>query len=168
MEFERLLQFAGPHLHLMVSTLGEATDFAWSLARLDGRPVIVRILRGNKMRSAPPLFDEFAAALQFPYYFGENWNALLECVTDLEWLADGACVLLILNATQLLENEPEETLAVFFDTVGVAAEEWTPSENASLERPGRPFHIVFQCSSAEEESFLSRVHGAGSVLDPLN
>jgi hypothetical protein len=119
------------------------------------------------MRTAPQLFDEFAAALQFPYYFGENWNALLECVTDLGWLPDGACVLLILNATQLLENEPVESLAVFFDTLGVAAEEWTASEKGPLERPGRPFHVVFQCSSAEEDAFLVRVHGAGSVLDRL-
>ncbi len=98
MNFERLLQSTGPHLHLMVATPGEATDFGWSLARIDGRQVVVRFLRGQKMQTAPQLFDEFAAALQFPYYFGENWNALLECLTDLEWLPDGACILMILNA----------------------------------------------------------------------
>jgi hypothetical protein len=167
MNFERLLQFEPPRLHLLVTTPGEATDFAWTLARHDGRQVVVRTLRGNKMRTAPQLFDEFAAALQFPYYFGENWDGFLDCVTDLEWLPGSAYVLLILDAIQLLENGPEDSLAVFFDTLGVVAEEWTASENTAAERTRRPFHVVFQCSAAEENRFLFRVHSAGIMLDRL-
>ena len=168
MNLERLLQSTGPHLHLMVATPGEATDFGWSLARLNGRQVVVRFLRGHKMQTAPQLFDEFAGALQFPHYFGENWNALLECLTDLEWLPDGACVLLILNATQLFACEAEESLAVFLDFLAVAADEWTAAEKGPLEPAPRPFHVVFQCSSAEEVPFLSRVHTAGAMLDRLS
>jgi len=35
----------------------------------------VRLVRGHKSRAVDGLFDEFAAALQFPYYFGANWAA---------------------------------------------------------------------------------------------
>jgi hypothetical protein len=168
MNFERLLQSTGPHLHLMVATPGEATDFGWSLARLDGRQVVVRFLRGQKMQTAPQLFDEFAAALQFPFYFGENWNALLECLTDLEWLPDGACILMILNGTQLLARETEESLAAFLDFLAVAAADWTAAEKGPLEPAPRPFHVVFQCSPAEDVRFLSRVHAAGATLDRLS
>lgn len=37
--------------------------------------LVVRTVRGRKMRSRQGLFDEFAAALQFPLYFGENADA---------------------------------------------------------------------------------------------
>ncbi|WP_199922364.1 barstar family protein [Microterricola viridarii] len=43
----------------------------------------VRVVRGRKMRTLRPLFDEFAAALQFPLYFGENRDAFYERLSDL-------------------------------------------------------------------------------------
>jgi hypothetical protein len=55
--------------------------YGWSETRL-----VVRTLRGVKMQTVQQLFDEFAAALQFPWYFGENWAAFDECLTDLAWL----------------------------------------------------------------------------------
>ena len=32
------------------------------------------------------LLARFAAALQFPDWFGHNWDALADCITDLSWL----------------------------------------------------------------------------------
>lgn len=46
----------------------------------------VRTVRGSKMLTEDQLFTEVSAALQFPYYFGENWPAFDECLADLEWL----------------------------------------------------------------------------------
>jgi hypothetical protein len=49
----------------------------------------VRCVRGRKMSRLAGLMDEFSAALQFPYYFGENWSAFQECLGDMDWLPVG-------------------------------------------------------------------------------
>jgi diadenosine tetraphosphate (Ap4A) HIT family hydrolase len=43
---------------------------------------IIRMIRGNKSKTTPDFFNEVAAALQFPYYFGENWDAFNDCIKD--------------------------------------------------------------------------------------
>src|SRR4051812_44457733 len=66
----------------------------------------VRALRGEKMRSTASLMDEFAAALQFPHYFGANWAALGECLADMDWLLPPAGIVpLFRNAEQVLVDE---------------------------------------------------------------
>ena len=32
------------------------------------------------------LFDFFSKKFEFPFYFGENWDALYDCLTDLSWI----------------------------------------------------------------------------------
>src|SRR6516162_7921723 len=68
-------------------------------------PVVVKRIRGHKAKSTAALFDEMAAALQFPSYFGENWNALDECLNDLEWLPGDGYVLVFERAPDLLAVE---------------------------------------------------------------
>jgi len=72
------------------------------------------------MRAVQGVFDEFAAALQYPYYFGENWAAFDECLGDLEWLGDRPAVVIIENATQVLADAPGDR-NVFWDIVVGAA-----------------------------------------------
>ena len=73
-------------LYSCSSNLSAVTNFSWKISREHGTDLSVKLLRGDKMRSWQALFDEISAALQFPYYFGENLNAFDECVADIEWL----------------------------------------------------------------------------------
>ena len=65
-------------LTLLETTRSGAADLEEQL-RQDGRVVH---LRGRKMTTLRQLFDEFAAALQFPYYFGANKDAFDECLSE--------------------------------------------------------------------------------------
>lgn len=70
----------------------------------------VRELRGSRMRTVPALYDEFAAALQFPYYFRPNKDSFDECLLDIDDTLGAAkgYVLAIRDADQLLAETPEE------------------------------------------------------------
>ena len=47
------------------------------------------------VRDKVSLFERLAAALEFPEWFGHNWDALADCLGDLSWLpADGYLLLL--------------------------------------------------------------------------
>ncbi|MFF0491195.1 barstar family protein [Nocardia sp. NPDC003482] len=71
---------------------------------------VVRELRGQKMGSLAELYDEFAAAFQFPYYFGQNKDAFDECLRDLDDFVGRATgyVVVVRNAAQLLVHEPAQ------------------------------------------------------------
>ncbi|WP_280432275.1 barstar family protein [Nocardia brasiliensis] len=89
----------------------------------------VRELRGPKMRSVARVFDEIAAALQFPYYFGENKDAFDECLRDLDDFVGDATgyVVVIRDSAQLLADEPDER-AWFGSAIRDAAEYWSDKD----------------------------------------
>ncbi|MFC9787616.1 barstar family protein [Rhodococcus sp. NPDC127528] len=70
----------------------------------------VRLVRGTKMPTVSAVFDEFAAALQFPYYFGGNKDAFDECLRDSpDWLGDSrGLVVVVRDADALLGSAPGE------------------------------------------------------------
>ncbi len=73
MDANQLLRPGGPWLQVFVGSPSDGTDMAMGLTHK--RPgTATRWLRGTKMTRMANLFDEMAAALQFPYYFGENWD----------------------------------------------------------------------------------------------
>ncbi|MGW0006672.1 barstar family protein [Nocardia grenadensis] len=97
----------------------------------------VREVRGSRMRTVAALFDEFAAALQFPYYFRPNKDAFDECLFNLEDLLGDATgyVVAVRDAEQLLADVPEER--EWFDSVlAECAEFWISREVA--------FRVVLQ------------------------
>lgn len=70
----------------------------------------VRELRGSRMRTLAALYDECAAALQFPYYFRPNKDSFDECLLGLDDTLGAApgYVLAIRDADELLADAPGE------------------------------------------------------------
>lgn len=100
----------------------------------------VRFVRGQKMRSVEALFDEVSSAFQFPYYFGENWAALDECIRDLSWISSKR-FLLVIGKFESVLNQDVPARKVFGSVLRAAIVE--------MEKEGRSLQIVVQCSSID-------------------
>lgn len=124
----------------------------------------VRVVRGRKMRGLAGVFDEFAAALQFPTYFGENKAAFDECIREAdEFSRDAGLVVLLTEPDQVLVDESVESLSWLIWTLEAAAVEWGMpiALGEWWDRPALPFHVVLAGDSAAIADSTSRWGTAG-------
>jgi RNAse (barnase) inhibitor barstar len=66
----------------------------------------VAVLDGNNAGTRAGFFEELARALRFPDYFGHNWDAVYDCLTDLAWLPAAGYVLVLDGFDRFATNEP--------------------------------------------------------------
>jgi len=128
-----------------------------------GKEHVIRIIQGKRSTDVDRFFGESAAALQFPYYFGENWAAFHECITDLDWAYGDAYLLLIHDARLLLYDAHPADFRTLLKLLEAANEAWlTPDEDISgVERPPVPFHVLFQCTADKIDEVAQRFAAAG-------
>lgn len=112
---------------------------------------LVKVVHGNKCRDSARLFAELAEAMEFPDYFGHNWDALEECLADLEWLPAKGYVLVFTDAEQILSDD-EEAFSLFVEVLNDAAEGWAAAEPG---KRAKPFHAVLAVS---ERNASKRTH----------
>jgi RNAse (barnase) inhibitor barstar len=101
-------------------------------------------LDGAAMRTEHDLFAETARAVRFPDYFGANWDALSDCLTDLSWVPAPAYLLVVAHADQVLADEPPDRLAVWRRVLSEAARVWgEPVQDGEWwDRPPVPFTVL--------------------------
>jgi RNAse (barnase) inhibitor barstar len=149
--------------YIVRSSEAELTNWAWRYGPESNR--VVRFVRGNKCQTVPELFNEFSAALQFPYYFGENWNAFNDCMTDLAWLEAESVVIVILNSTKLLA-EQGSALSSLFPILSSARSQRTVSvQNVPDAQIDLPLYVVLQTSTDEEARFVEKRLAVGEIQD---
>jgi len=66
----------------------------------------VAVLDGTKANTRAEFFHQIASALRFPDYFGHNWDAVYDCLTDLNWLPAAGYVLVLDGFERLATDEP--------------------------------------------------------------
>lgn len=110
------------------------------------------------MRDRSGVFEQFAALLQFPRYFGGNWNAFSDCIKDLDWLRANGFLLILLDATEVLaDGDPDEVgllLTLLDDTAASFA-------NANDFRPAVPFHVVLHALPERASALEARLTRLG-------
>ncbi len=116
----------------MGKLLERLTDPARSGVYRVTRPDELRdALRGGSLAVATvdlqqPVFEAFARALAFPDWFGRNWDALEDCLTDLSWREAAGHVVIV---------EGNEESGILVDVLRSAAQFWAAR--------GKPFFAVF-------------------------
>jgi RNAse (barnase) inhibitor barstar len=53
------------------------------------------------------LLSRIAKEFNFPHWFGKNWDALNDCLSDLSWLDGNGWVIILESAKDFAEKEPE-------------------------------------------------------------
>jgi RNAse (barnase) inhibitor barstar len=122
---------------------------------------LFKVLKGGKCRTPSGLFAEFAQVLKFPDYFDQNWDALEECLADLEWVPAKGYVLLFTDAEKILPDD-EEDFATFLEVLSDAGESW--GSGMEGKRP-KPFHVVL---AVAEEHKSKRAHWGIEPIAPSN
>ncbi len=144
MSEQRLLASVSDSSALLIIE-GDTKSAAESVLSSREAGLTVRAVRGKKMRTVEQLFDEMAAALQFPYYFGENWPAFSECLADMDWLPMTAgIVIFVYDAIEVVADTPDVELAALVRSIEAARRAY--SEPIKLgewwDRPAVPFHVL--------------------------
>jgi len=81
-------------------------------------------INGSSISSEEELFDHLSFELHFPDYFGRNWNALLDCLRDLDsWIPAKGYVLLYKNPKKLMTKSLAD-FKIFLEIVEEASEFW--------------------------------------------
>lgn len=156
-------------LYVIENDYSSVTNWGWHFAK-NSANTVVRFARGKKSKNVKSLFDEFSASLQFPYYFGENWNAFSDCITDLDWLECEICVVVVFDAEQILIGESLEIFDLFIKILEDANEERAISfQSIDLSQQTRlKTYIVLQCSEQAKPILIKKLQSVSANFKSLH
>ncbi|MGL4464259.1 MAG: barstar family protein [Planctomycetia bacterium] len=90
---------------------------------------LVALIDGSTVSDKDSLLAAIAAAFHFPSYFGANWDALLDCLSDFHWQPAPGYALLVTKAHSCCATDPDEA-QVFRDVWQDAADRWSERDDS--------------------------------------
>lgn len=93
--------------------------------------MLVAPVRLVAARDKNAFLNAVAKALQFPEYFGHNWDAFYDCLLDLKHGGGDGTLLILRDASGFARAEPEE-FAAAIDTLADAVDYWKGKQKALL------------------------------------
>jgi hypothetical protein len=144
MGIEQLRSIQPPYVELIVLKKGQT--YADHIAPPPG--FVIKEFHGRKCRTTAGLMGEFARVLEFPTYFGKNWDAFEECVTDLQWLPAPGYLFIVTEAEQLLPDHDEE-YETFLKILEESGKVWATEQDV---RPEIPFHVLFTVEAQQKST----------------
>jgi RNAse (barnase) inhibitor barstar len=97
--------------------------------KISNKEYYVAGIDANDCRSKKSFLRAIGIAFQFPSYFGQNLDALRDCLNDLEWLDKPNYILFIKNSKEFLSQEPEEVRDKILILLEEVPKEWANVPN---------------------------------------
>lgn len=155
-----LLSTKPPYLHIVSAVRPHPVpSYTWPLSVTEGSAV--RRLLGNRCETLSGFWQEVAAAWQFPDHFGDNYHALVDCLSDLDWVRAPHHVTLIRDADRFLAKEPLETFNMVMGGFIRSAENRADPSLAGYDSATQPgsLHTVMVVEPAYLEQIMQRFVG---------
>jgi RNAse (barnase) inhibitor barstar len=114
------------------------------LARQHG--VGLFVLRGTQLRSNREFLEHAAAVFSFPIYFGKNWDAFADCLTDMSWIDQDGFLVVVVEPRQLADDSANY-FKIVLEIFREAADFWQKEE--------KTFLVIVQDSTGEKWSLPS-------------
>lgn len=140
-----------PWMHVITPGGGVPLD---ELLPASGSVHVAR-LNGHEMAEEVSTFQHFFEVLEFPDYFGWNWNAFYDCVRDLSWLVADYRILVIESAESAL-SEDDDARRMFFGCLWRAGQRWSYTkrpEGVTLTK----LSVVLSCDKDSASAFAKQL-----------
>ncbi|WP_158827773.1 barstar family protein [Streptomyces sp. NRRL S-118] len=149
MKEEAIAIHIDPWMHIITTGGGVPID---ELLPIQGRFYVAH-LEGQEIPDEFSAFQNLQESLKFPEYFGWNWNAVYDCLRDLQWLSVDHHVVIVRSADRAL-REDNAARDEFFRTLWRAGRRWSyvkRPEGSTLSR----FTVVLSCSKDSESDLTN-------------
>lgn len=101
------------------------------------------ILEGDSIRTKTDFLQHCAQTLQLPDYFGQNWDALADCLIDLDQIAT-RYVVLYTQPERFAETEPKQ-FEIALDVLASAVNYWSQTDT--------PMYVLLQSDRPVSDGF---------------
>lgn len=161
MSDETLFQAARPAIFIAEGD-SESFDARFRELRDDhaDEDVTVWKLRGAKCRTLAGFFNEIAAVMQLPHYFGETWDALRDLFYNESWLP--GTLFMVVDGDQLLADASPKELRNFVELMDECNTFYLQPPYKASEVGGTGFHVLVQVTPEARPGFERRLAGAGA------
>jgi len=109
---------------------------------------VIATVHGARAMTLESAFAEVARGFAFPDYFGSNWPAFDECLSDLGWIPSPS-YLLVVRADLLLIAESGEERNRFISMLERASRRWDEPALLGTSLPHVTFRSIFIGTSSE-------------------
>lgn len=126
------------------------------LSRKFHKKLYFATINGEMLVANDQILYDIGVAFKFPDYYGNNWDAFWDCITDLDWISAEYYLLLINNADKI--KVQREDFFNFFNILEDAAKVWKKGNDfPPTAIPPTPFNIILNTSVGRGDAMVQKI-----------